>query len=133
MLQRVRSRMQLPPGASQASRRDVQRAMLALQAQGAFGRPDVPPGQRAGESEDAFTARLGRESIARMRSASARATRHEMPCAGCGAVPERDVPRFRRCGACNAVAYCGVECQRLHWRRQHKRECSTLAGKTADE
>jgi hypothetical protein len=34
--------------------------------------------------------------------------------------------RLRLCGACRAVRYCSVCCQRLHW-PEHYRECAGMA------
>ncbi len=31
--------------------------------------------------------------------------------------------KFRRCGGCGAVRYCGADCQRAHWRAGHREEC----------
>ncbi len=31
--------------------------------------------------------------------------------------------KFRRCGGCGAVRYCGADCQRTHWRAGHREEC----------
>ncbi|KAL1901923.1 hypothetical protein Sste5346_001628 [Sporothrix stenoceras] len=33
---------------------------------------------------------------------------------------------IKKCVGCQAVAYCGKECQRAHWRRFHKYECKPL-------
>lgn len=44
-------------------------------------------------------------------------------------VPLAARPGLRRCAApiCLAVRYCGRECQALHWRGGHKRDCARLA------
>jgi hypothetical protein len=42
--------------------------------------------------------------------------------------PAAGAPAFKRCAACQAVAYCTRECQKAHWKKAHKRECATLAG-----
>jgi hypothetical protein len=123
-----RIRLPAPYTVQQVSRRNVQRAMLEMYAHNVLGQSPLPPGQRAGESEAAFLRRHAEESLARARRASDACVRHDPPCAGCGAVRDRDAAHFKRCATCNAVAYCGVACQRAHWKRVHKRECATLAG-----
>lgn len=41
---------------------------------------------------------------------------------GCGA--KEETPRqFRKCGRCLYAVYCGVECQKVHWKREHKAFC----------
>jgi hypothetical protein len=40
----------------------------------------------------------------------------------CGACGRRNVP-LPRCSACGSIAYCGRECQRIHW-KTHKKDCS---------
>lgn len=44
------------------------------------------------------------------------------PCAHCGAV-STDGSRFKVCSQCRAVRYCSPECQRAHWKTEHKRAC----------
>lgn len=44
-----------------------------------------------------------------------------MKCAKCG----KDGAE-KKCSQCQAVAYCGRDCQREHW-KAHKKQCSTLA------
>ncbi len=34
---------------------------------------------------------------------------------------------LKKCGGCQAVRYCGAECQRAHWREGHRAECKALA------
>ena len=34
--------------------------------------------------------------------------------------------RLLSCSACQSVAYCGVACQRAHWRARHKADCKAL-------
>jgi hypothetical protein len=50
-------------------------------------------------------------------------------CAQCGVV----APDMKRCGACKQVAFCGADCQKLHWRAGHKRECSAMAAEAEEE
>ena len=65
----------------------------------------------------------------KLEAESARAAaRLNTPCTGCGASPGEGAPAFKRCAACQAVAYCTRECQKAHWKKAHKRECATLAG-----
>eukprot|EP00984_Skeletonema_dohrnii_P005823 scaffold2053_cov106-Skeletonema_dohrnii-CCMP3373.AAC.14 len=49
-------------------------------------------------------------------------------CASCG----DDKKKLKKCGACDLVKYCGVECQRNH-RQQHKRACKKRAAALKDE
>jgi hypothetical protein len=44
-------------------------------------------------------------------------------CARCGS---EELPRLRVCRGCDAVRYCGRECQRAHW-LEHRACCSKLA------
>ena len=52
-------------------------------------------------------------------------------CASCGIAGIDDV-KLKQCNGCYLVRYCGIECQREHW-RQHKRECKKRAAKLRDE
>ena len=29
----------------------------------------------------------------------------------------------RRCARCRAVSYCSAECQRMHWKKEHRAQC----------
>jgi hypothetical protein len=70
----------------------------------------------------------------KMQAESARAAaRHDTPCTGCGASRAEGAPAFKRCAACQAVAYCTRECQKAHWKKAHKRDCATLAGAAAKD
>jgi len=42
-------------------------------------------------------------------------------CAGCGAVKTQS--ELKLCSKCKIVRYCGLECQRSHW-REHKEACT---------
>jgi hypothetical protein len=44
-------------------------------------------------------------------------------CAKCGAQAGAPGVQLRKCSACGKASYCGVQCQRAHW-RQHKAQCS---------
>ena len=46
-------------------------------------------------------------------------------CAGCGRV-EPYLNTFPRCGGCRAVFYHAPECQKQHWKAEHKRVCKAL-------
>lgn len=67
--------------------------------------------------------------------AYARSRRARLPrlpptaCARCGTVA-RDL---KRCGGCRQVAFCSKDCQRVHWREGHKRECRAMAAQAANE
>jgi hypothetical protein len=43
-------------------------------------------------------------------------------CGFCGESPERAAMKRSRCGACKAVMYCSVGCQKAHW-KIHKAQC----------
>jgi hypothetical protein len=36
------------------------------------------------------------------------------------------------CIACDAITYCGADCQRAHWKSGHKKECAKLAPRKLD-
>jgi len=42
-------------------------------------------------------------------------------CGGCGKILLQ--PRW--CSRCNKSAYCSVDCQKIHWKRSHKRQCAS--------
>lgn len=65
--------------------------------------------------------------VAAQRKAQQLAPLPPARCAQCGAKPA-DKP-FQRCAICRGPAYCGRECQRLHWKAVHKAECSAPADK----
>jgi hypothetical protein len=44
-------------------------------------------------------------------------------CAFCGTVPDR----LLRCNRCKVSKYCNVECQKGHWKANHKNQCQVLA------
>jgi hypothetical protein len=46
-------------------------------------------------------------------------------CAQCSTPALEAEHRLQRCGGCQRVSYCGVECQRAHWSR-HKQECKAV-------
>ena len=54
-----------------------------------------------------------------------------MSCASCG-VSGVDNVKLMKCNGCYLVRYCGIECQRDHW-RQHKRACKKRAAELRDE
>ena len=54
-----------------------------------------------------------------------------MSCASCGKRKSEDHPLFN-CTACSLVKYCGIECQKKHW-KQHKKECKKRAAELRDE
>ena len=47
-------------------------------------------------------------------------------CDWCGETVRNEMPPFKRCGACRAVRYCTVECQRDHWEDGHREICSVV-------
>jgi TPR repeat protein len=44
-------------------------------------------------------------------------------CAQCKNV-ESDYGQYQKCGGCCAIHYCGTDCQRTHWKTEHKSTCS---------
>ena len=52
-------------------------------------------------------------------------------CASCGK-PENDDIKLRKCTACYLVRYCGVKCQKDHWKK-HKRACKKRVAELRDE
>ena len=52
-------------------------------------------------------------------------------CASCGVAGIDDV-KLKKCNGCYLVRYCGIECQRDHW-RHHKKECKKRAAELRDE
>lgn len=42
-------------------------------------------------------------------------------CGNCGANAN-----LRKCGSCNVVSYCSVDCQKTHWDAYHKKECKAF-------
>ena len=49
----------------------------------------------------------------------------EMRCASCGIAANNDI-KLKKCTACYLVRYCGVKCQKDHW-KEHKKECKRRA------
>ena len=52
-------------------------------------------------------------------------------CASCGTTENDDI-KLRKCTACQLVRYCGVKCQKEHWKK-HKKECRKRATELRDE
>jgi tetratricopeptide (TPR) repeat protein len=52
-------------------------------------------------------------------------------CASCDK-PENNDINLRKCTACYLVRYCGVKCQKDHWKK-HKKECKKRAAELLDE
>ena len=52
-------------------------------------------------------------------------------CASCGIAGGDDI-KLRKCTACYLVKYCGVKCQKDHWKK-HKKECKKRAAELRDE
>lgn len=61
-------------------------------------------------------------------SSDAAAAMAVVVCAACG----DDKKELKKCGACDLVRYCGVDCQRKH-RAQHKKACKKRAAELKDE
>ena len=39
----------------------------------------------------------------------------------------------RKCSGCEQASYCGVECQTVHWKTEHKLECKKMKAKKSNE
>lgn len=48
-------------------------------------------------------------------------------CGGCGADKKEDGTELLRCGKCKKRGYCGVDCQKDHW-KLHKKMCTAATG-----
>uniref|UniRef100_A0A6U4RJU7 MYND-type domain-containing protein n=1 Tax=Neobodo designis TaxID=312471 RepID=A0A6U4RJU7_NEODS len=77
-------------------------------------RPHDSANSEAAAKVDTVVSATCDKSTANVSSASATATPH---CAACGE------PASKRCAACHGPSYCGVACQKAHWKSHHKREC----------
>lgn len=33
---------------------------------------------------------------------------------------------FEQCSGCKTIVYCSAECQRAHWKQEHKKQCKVL-------
>jgi hypothetical protein len=44
-------------------------------------------------------------------------------CASCGRRGSGSGVKLKPCSRCKAVFYCGVDCQRRHWKEGHKLSC----------
>lgn len=62
-------------------------------------------------------------SHAQMEQFAARTRLGLVFCAGCMRHELKDGPLFMCCGKCERAAYCTRECQRSHWRKEHRAEC----------
>jgi hypothetical protein len=56
-------------------------------------------------------------------------------CAQCLALQPKDVGqgklnKFKMCAACKCPVYCSPECQKLHWKKAHKKQCKAWRGGT---
>lgn len=53
--------------------------------------------------------------------------RHKNPdaCGGCGAKQVKDGEALLQCGRCNDRKYCGIDCQKGHW-KVHKKVCEPI-------
>jgi hypothetical protein len=50
-------------------------------------------------------------------------------CGTCGVTPDKG--KFNKCGACQAMYYCSVECQTVDWPK-HKGECEQMKATAAE-
>jgi hypothetical protein len=47
-------------------------------------------------------------------------------CENCFKIAEGVAPPLKRCSNCLAVAYCSFDCQKEHWKKQHKHDCASM-------
>jgi hypothetical protein len=47
----------------------------------------------------------------------------EPGCAQCGAARRKNNKKLQRCAGCGLIRYCSRECQKAHWKVQHRHEC----------
>ena len=58
------------------------------------------------------------------------ANRQQVPqmCAVCTATVAHGGGKLLKCAGCKTVRYCSTDCQKRHWRSQHKEECTRKLG-----
>ena len=44
-------------------------------------------------------------------------------CANCGKTEKQVSDKLMKCTGCRSFMYCGKECQRTHWKKEHKHVC----------
>jgi hypothetical protein len=52
-------------------------------------------------------------------------------CGACSTTPDKNKGKFNKCGECQAIYYCSVECQRVDWPK-HKGECMQMKATAAE-
>ena len=79
-------------------------------------------GMTRGEVAEMITAAARKEGAADRR---AKKESQKYTCASC----QKDLSENEKktCSGCHTITYCSTECQHLHWKQGHKRECSALA------
>jgi hypothetical protein len=54
-------------------------------------------------------------------------------CRQCGSMLSKSGTSLKKCGRCNEVFYCSVECQAVHWKVSHSNECIKLTPSDVDK
>jgi hypothetical protein len=80
-------------------------------------------GIETGEQFDDMVKRTGAQLQEEVAEDAAEEAAVSSACAKCGAQAGAPGVQLRKCSACGNASYCGVQCQRAHW-RQHKPQCS---------
>lgn len=81
-----------------------------------------PPGRKGAEAASRGPG-VGGGAAGGSSGSGATAPQH---CHHCGKAPGPEAARFKICGGCRAVRFCGAECQRAGW-KAHKAECGAAA------
>lgn len=67
-----------------------------------------------------------RRAIARAAKVDSHGASLYATCPAMGCSKEEDKPAsFKVCSRCRAVRYCSAECQKAHWKAEHKQQCGT--------
>jgi hypothetical protein len=80
-------------------------------------------GIETGEQFDDLVKRTGTQLQEEVAEKAGKEAAVSSACAKCGAQAGAPGVQLRKCSACGKASYCGVQCQRAHW-RQHKPRCS---------
>jgi hypothetical protein len=104
--------------AAEAGRRDYGRQVAQVMQQLGVG-PDKQFGDLFKQAVSEVQERLAKAAAEEAAEEAAVSS----ACAKCGAQSGAPGVQLRKCSACGKACYCGVQCQRAHW-RQHKPRCS---------
>ncbi len=67
--------------------------------------------------------RMTDHKIVAPKNAAPAAAADSNACAHCTKRWVDSLPAFKACGGCRSVWYCGVDCQKSHWKLYHKAQC----------